>query len=522
MGPGRTSGHYSRHLKSVFGFGASAPEHYTMDVPGHAKHDLSRTSHALQVVPLHELMEADVKARPQLLQKLQTAVDNHDLPPVYYDNPIVQTSLEPPMPLGLYLDGVPYSITDTVVGIWLINLIDNSRHIVAIIRKRTTCRCGCRGWCTFYPIMLWLHYCFSTLAEGVYPRTRHDNKEWSKQDSHRASLAGQPLSCRGILLEVRGDWAEFCERLGFPTWQSVVRPCICCNAHPETLYQVQGVSLVDSPWHVNDDADYDASCSRCEVKVVVTHVMVRQIRHNLRFDKRRGGALGRALTVAFPALNLLVGDRLEPTPKLPDVAMFDSLCPEPGDTSEVVFWRRSEESLCLHRFPLWDDVLGISATKTLCFDLLHTLYLGVMQGFCKLLLWKLLSAGVWGAFEGNQEEMFKVAVLCLRNELFRWYVARAKSHPNENLTRLSDFVPNMLGSKNDNILKTKAAETYGILVFMGDMTAKYAVAFGVDGPRYAEGARVLLRFVSICKGSGTNMPPAALQDQCLRDMRTRS
>jgi hypothetical protein len=458
MGPGRPSGHYSRHLKTVFGFGAFSPLHYTMDVPGHAKHDLSRTSHALQVVPPHELVAADIIAKPELIGKLQTAFDNHDLPPTYYDNPVVQASPTPPMPLGLYLDGVPYSLTDTVVGVWLINLIDDSRHIIAIIRKRVTCRCGCRGWCTFYPFMLWLHYCFSCLAEGLFPQSRHDAKPWSKQDATRAMSAGSPLGCRGILLQLRGDWAEFCERLGYPNWRSFTRPCICCSSTPDALYTVQGVSLVDSPWHDNLEQDYADSCTRCEIKVIVTHVSVRQIRLLLRYDKRRAGALGRALTRPFPELNLLLGDRIEPSPSMPDVAGFDFLCPEPGDTSEVLFWRRSEETICLHRFPLWDDVLGISPTRTLCFDLLHTMYLGVMQGFVKLILWRLLMTGVWGAFESNDEESFKVAVMCLRHELFRWYEVRARSHRHENLTRLADLVPNMLGSRHDHALKTKVRQ----------------------------------------------------------------
>ena len=62
----------------------------------------------------------------------------------------------------------------------------------------------------------------------------------------------------------------------------------------------------------------------------------------------------------------------------------------------LVCWRRSEETLCTHRCPLWDIDIGITPSKTIAIDLMHTLHLGVMQEYAKEAVWLLLLSPVWG------------------------------------------------------------------------------------------------------------------------------
>ena len=56
------------------------------------------------------------------------------------------------MPWCLYMDGVAYSLSDTVLGIWIYNMVTGTRMQIALIRKRIVCACGCRGWCAYWPI----------------------------------------------------------------------------------------------------------------------------------------------------------------------------------------------------------------------------------------------------------------------------------------------------------------------------------------------------------------------------------
>ena len=58
LGPGRPTGHYNRHLKRKFKMHSDSPDHYSLQVPGHFKHDFSRTLHTLQVRPLHEIVNS--------------------------------------------------------------------------------------------------------------------------------------------------------------------------------------------------------------------------------------------------------------------------------------------------------------------------------------------------------------------------------------------------------------------------------------------------------------------------------
>ena len=119
---------------------------------------------------------------------------------------------------------------------------------MCIVRKRIVCQCGCRGWCTYYTVCVFVEWCLRCLADGVFPSTRHDGAPFlPDSDSERAQLAGTRMKKRAACIQIRGDWAKFCERLGFPTWQSSYRPCFCCAASRASLYDATGASVFSCP-----------------------------------------------------------------------------------------------------------------------------------------------------------------------------------------------------------------------------------------------------------------------------------
>ena len=69
------------------------------------------------------------------------------------------------------------------------------------------CHCGCRGWCTLYPVFAALAWSFAALLEGRHPLKRHDGSEWQASDVGRASCAGEKCR-RAVCLFIKGDWAE--------------------------------------------------------------------------------------------------------------------------------------------------------------------------------------------------------------------------------------------------------------------------------------------------------------------------
>eukprot|EP00959_Pyramimonas_sp_CCMP1952_P332137 6954662-Pyramimonas_sp.AAC.1 len=73
--------------------------------------------------------------------------------PVYADNPTVRQAyadgLQRPLPPAFYLDGVQYQAqaagrADTVLGLWVINMLSGRRHLVSALKGLDQCGCGCR------------------------------------------------------------------------------------------------------------------------------------------------------------------------------------------------------------------------------------------------------------------------------------------------------------------------------------------------------------------------------------------
>ena len=140
---------------------------------------------------------------------------------------------------------------------------------------------------------------------------------------------------------------------------------------------------------------------------------------------------------------------------------------------QVLFWRPSMESICRHRSPLFvGPEIGITPVDSIVFDVLHTLYLGMMLVWAKHVMWFLFNSKVWGNLESTDEEQLIVSVHALRAELMSWYTARAQQHPQEQLSKLADLTFNMVGTPADPKLKLKAPEVYGFTLFLCDILCK--------------------------------------------------
>eukprot|EP00969_Alexandrium_andersonii_P291828 12897627-Alexandrium_andersonii.AAC.1 len=66
------------------------------------------------------------------------------------------------------------------------------------------------------------------------------------------------------------------------------------------------------------------------------------------------------------------------------------------------------------------------------------------------------------------EEHLLLMVMKLKADLLAWYGTRRKTHPDENITEVQDLSVKMMGSVTKQKIKTKAAETYGLLLYCVD------------------------------------------------------
>ncbi len=501
--PSAPSGHYQRHLNAVIPELRDRHKLYSFPIPA-SDPDGGRMEHVLDVFPPHELAAEFFDDGLQV--ELDRQVKAGELPDVYRHHPVVSQVDGPVVPFSLFLDGVPYSHVDSVIGVWLVEEITGKRALVAAIRKAICCTCGCKGWCTLQAVFLFLHWSLSCLAAGFYPSQRHDGSEFDEHDSWRSPLAGAPLPCKGCILYVKADWAELSTTFGFASWQDGLRPCPHCNCSPESLYVVSGISPVSSPWEANTHADYEAACARCERVVRVDAVAHTNLVRVLKYDRREKGSRGLALSTDIPQLGLVAGDRLVSFGNVFDVGKFSQVAEFPV---EAKFWRRSCETLVRMRNPLFDSALGITV-QSLTTDLLHAFYLGVLQIFCRKLVWDMLAAGAWGMHASAAQTISSGMIVC-RQSLVHFYHQRHKDCPTEFLTRVHRLSKKHLGDNADRTCKMKGAQTWGFFLFLMDYLRPRVPMLGGEFVKLLRAGDALLALVAVYKAAPTRFKATHIQ-----------
>ena len=508
LNPQAASGHFSRKVDSALGMAEERGDLYELDIPSYNKNALTRSSITFEVLPAQEQLHADMETDTSLAEGLAEHVAG-GAPRAYTEHPVVVGPVADgapegnPLPVALYFDGAPSSQVDSVPGFWLINLINGRRYLFCTLRKRTVCKCGCRGWCTLYSVFAMIHWSLAALAKGIFPSCRHDGTPFAGSDGRRAELSLRPMRRRAACVYVKGDWSELAGTVGLPSWQDSLRPCFCCCACGEDMHCPHGNSILNLRWACNGDGDYFRACERCEHQIVLTAAAKGLLTlAGLRYEKKQSGGHGRCLRADVPALGLRRGDRLEPSPALPDVSRFEEL---PADTGHaIVFWRPSEETLTRHRNPMFDADIGVTPNRSLTIDDLHCLYLGVFKIYAMTALWFLLTSGIFGDV-GVAEENLMIALMVLRHALNEFSKARPE------LTRLHDLTPKMVGENSKRVLKTKAMETWTVLLFVVEQLRIHADRLPEGHLRLAEAGEALRSIVEVFRVNGVIVPPDQVQ-----------
>ena len=78
-----------------------------------------------------------------------------------------------------------------------------------------------------------------------------------------------------------------------------------------------------------------------------------------------------------------------------------------------------------------------------------------------------------------------------------WYSKRHQEHPSERLTRVADFTFKMVGTRAEPNLKTKGAETYGIMKFLLFLISKYTSRIGEEWQRLLRAGEALDSMIDI-------------------------
>ena len=273
------------------------------------------------------------------------------------------------------------------------------------------------------------------------------------------------------------------------------------------MFDPAGLSPVAFCHILNQWLDYLIAMERCEVKVTVTGLIYALLKPLMRFDKRKQGSHGLALSSDCLPAGLRSGDRLEPSDTLPDIGTFFSLEHFP---ILLTFWRPGEETLVHHRNPIWDPSLGITPDSTLTVDSLHTLNLGLFQQWSKFTTWHLLESHIYSSQAATTEDE-QVGIMNMRIAMDAFFKEHKKTNPNDKLTEPTDLTTKMFGSKSDPKVKLSGAETWAFLLFLVSAVQRHRARIP-NSARLLEGGSLLIRMQRIVQIKANDLGPSLLQD----------
>jgi hypothetical protein len=455
------TGNFSRHFDRVVGLNVhNCPLHwYDISVPlVHRGGARVRPVDVSMVTP-HDALALEVSDNNNMFADLQSMIDDNLLPRSYFAHPVVQgcPAGTPCIPVSLYLDAVKCTRTENVLGIWLHNIVTSRHHLLGVLRKTELCQCGCRGYCSTYPLLAAVAWSCEVLASGSLPQSRHDGAPWHANDEARRLSAGNPLGFRAAVLVVKGDLAEHCHTLSFTSWAHNEHPCMFCKVEKHDMYNWVGLSPLTFPHELKTHADWETRVQSCEVSRHFSALELQQLKGALFYDRRKNGNCGRCLAVDM--FGLQKGDRLEPNPALPFPGSLDAMT----EPTTLHFWRAGCERGIKHRNPLWRADLGITVDAVLGIDWLHSLSLGVFQEALAMFYHNVVFEHNVFGLNGPASTMLIVAVSRISAMLFPWYGDEAKRGVVH--SRVQNLDPHLFGTAKEPKFDFHGAETNGLLDF---------------------------------------------------------
>ncbi len=262
-------------------------------------------------------------------------------------------------------------------------------------------------------------------------------------------------------------------------------------------FDVSRVSFLSHGWGELGEHDYEDACQKCEIRILVSTEEIRTTildEGGLSFHRAKT-AQGMVLHSSVPRLGLRLGDRLEPSIDLLDVAKFADR-PLPF---VAVFWRATKSlengkvaDPVNRRCPLF-SIRGASPQRLLRIDVLHTMHLGVLAQYIKKAFWSCIGKNVFDVV-GPQKAVQEITIRLLHADLVIWYKANGV-HPGD---RLHQLTPKMLGQPEAKMLKTKAAENSHLLRYSIHLAGKYKDKFD-EGDTFLKAGQILAELMDLMR-----------------------
>ena len=117
----------------------------------------------------------------------------------------------------------------------------NLRFPITVIPKRYVAKHKTKD-----DILKVISWSMQHLAAGMFPTIRHDEEQWRQSDAWRKRKSSTKLP-KGILVEVKGDWAFMKECFRFPQHNETAGCCWLCHVCPSGIRQASS----EAAWRHN-------------------------------------------------------------------------------------------------------------------------------------------------------------------------------------------------------------------------------------------------------------------------------
>ena len=121
------------------------------------------------------MVEDIQKGGEEAKERLAKSIRENELGQAYFEDEVVRSAApgEDVWPTALYVDGFEFGASDdSAIGLWLHNLVLDSRILLAVLKANELCGCGCRGWCSSWAIWNMIAWSVGWLRRGRNPRRR--------------------------------------------------------------------------------------------------------------------------------------------------------------------------------------------------------------------------------------------------------------------------------------------------------------------------------------------------------------
>ena len=210
--------------------------------------------------------------------------------------------------VGFFLDDAGFTKNESFCAMYLSDVSTNERFLVAIVRKEELCKCGCRGFCTYYCIHDAVLQDLEAAALGRWQVSECDATPFPA-GGFKSVRSGQPMGIILAVTELRADLPGYTGPVGMRSTAHGMYPCPSCNIKKSDLGNLNNITLNEGEWDMFSNAQFQAEVDTCRIVVrIATPEDVRRVlAAPLDYDHRpayAGGTLGRSLVSAVTLQSL--------------------------------------------------------------------------------------------------------------------------------------------------------------------------------------------------------------------------